>query len=93
MIKLYRSTSLCLTNDTDWQIHVSTNLVYIYCQLHIPIHYKNFYKFWWTEELNHLKDNAIESDKVWKAAGRPRSGPIAYKRNADKMPVQENASP
>jgi len=23
--KLYRSTSLCLTNDTDWQIHVSTN--------------------------------------------------------------------
>jgi len=30
--------------------------------------------------LNHLKDNAIESDKVWKAAGRPRSD----KRNADK---------
>jgi len=28
----YRSTSLCLTNDTDRQIHVSTNFVYIYCQ-------------------------------------------------------------
>jgi len=28
----YRSTSLCLTNDTDWQIHVTANFVYIYCQ-------------------------------------------------------------
>ena len=28
----YRSTSLCLTNDTDWQIHVTVNFVYIYCQ-------------------------------------------------------------
>ena len=25
--KLYRNTSLCLTNDTDWQVHVSTNFL------------------------------------------------------------------
>jgi len=28
MINFNRSTSLCLTNDTDWQVHVSTNFEY-----------------------------------------------------------------
>ena len=40
--------------------------------LHVPLHYKNYYKFWWSEELNCLKDKAIRSDKIWKDAGRPR---------------------
>jgi len=53
-------------------------------ELHVPIRYKNFYKFWWSEELSYLKDKAIESNKLWKNAGRPRSGPIADLRNADK---------
>ena len=42
----------------------------------VPIHRKNFYKFWWSQELDCLKDRAMESDKLWKAAGRPRSGAI-----------------
>jgi len=29
MINFNRSTSLCLTNDTDWQVHVSANFEYI----------------------------------------------------------------
>jgi len=45
---------------------------------------KKYYKFWWSEELNCLKDKAIKSDKMWKEAGRPRSGPIANVRYADK---------
>ena len=45
--------------------------------LHVPPHYKNYYKFWWSEELSCLKDKAIKSDNMWKEAGRPRSGPIA----------------
>jgi len=35
-------------------------------------------------ELNCLKDKTIKYDKMWKAAGRPRSGPIANLRYADK---------
>jgi len=53
-------------------------------EMHVPLRYKNFYKFWWSQELSHLKDKAIESSKLWKNAGRPRSGPIAELRNADK---------
>ena len=34
------------------------------------------YKFWWSEELSCLKENAIQSNEIWKAAGRPRTGPI-----------------
>ena len=49
-------------------------------ELHVPTHYKNYYKFWWSQELNCLKDNAIKSNKNWKEAGRPSSGPIADKR-------------
>jgi len=53
-------------------------------ELHVPAHYKNYYKFWWSQELSCLKDNAIKSNKNWKEAGRPRTGPIADRRNADK---------
>jgi hypothetical protein len=50
----------------------------------VPVYKKNFFKFWWSQELDCLKDRAIESDKLWKAAGRPRSGSIYSTRNADK---------
>ena len=50
----------------------------------VPVRRRNFYKFWWDQELDSLKDNAISSNKVWKSAGRPRSGPLFTKRNSDK---------
>ena len=56
----------------------------ITADLHVPAHYKNYYKFWWSEELSCLKENAIQSNEIWKAAGRRRTGPITDKRNADK---------
>ena len=31
-----------------------------------------------------IKDSVIESDKIWKAAGRPRSGPLYSRRSTDK---------
>ena len=52
--------------------------------LHVPLRYKNYYKFWWSEELSCLKDNAIKSNKMWKDASRPRSSSIADLHNADK---------
>jgi len=39
-------------------------------------------KFWWHEGLSLLKEASIESDKSWKAAGKPRNGPIFDKRQA-----------
>ena len=50
----------------------------------VPMRSKHFFKFWWSQELDCLKDNAIESDKLWKAAGRPRSGPLYSRRSTDK---------
>jgi len=41
---------------------------------------KNFFKFWWDEELDLLKDASVDSNRVWKAAGKPKSGPIFDKR-------------
>ena len=53
-------------------------------ELHVPARYKNYYKFWWSQVLSCLKDNAIKSNNNWKNAERPSTGPIADKRNADK---------
>jgi len=41
---------------------------------YIPRCSKNYFKFWWTEELTALKQAAINTDRLWKAAGKPRSG-------------------
>lgn len=51
----------------------------------IPLRVNNFYKFWWDEELNILKDESISSHRLWLAAGRPRCGPIACSARACKM--------
>ena len=48
-------------------------------ELYIPKHNKNYYKFWWNEELSVLKQAATESDRLWKAAGKPRSGHVYEK--------------
>ena len=52
--------------------------------LYVPRRKNSFYKFWWSQELDCLKSKAIESNKVWQAVGRPRSGPVYTKRNSDK---------
>ena len=43
----------------------------------VPVHYKGFYKFWWDQELDLLKEESIKSHIAWKSAGRPRSGPFS----------------
>jgi len=40
-------------------------------KLFVPTRQKTFYKFWWDEELNALKDASIESNKLWKEADKP----------------------
>ena len=50
----------------------------------VPVCRQNFFKFWWNQELDALKENSIESHKLWVSAGRPRCGPIFMKRNKDR---------
>ena len=51
----------------------------------VPKHTKSFYKFWWDEEMSSLKDDSIDSNKLWKAAGNPRQGPIFDRRQLCRL--------
>ena len=51
----------------------------------VPKHRKNYYKFWWNEELAVLKQASVESDRAWKAIGKPRSGAIFNKRQQCRL--------
>ena len=44
---------------------------------------KDFYKFWWDQELSSLKEQSILSFKRWADAGKPKVGPLfaAMKKN------------
>ena len=68
--------------------HLYDRLVAVLCtsaNLYIPKHTKNFYKFWWSQELDVLKQNAIQSSTVWKNAGKPRGGAIYSQYKKDKL--------
>jgi hypothetical protein len=45
---------------------------------YVPHHRKIFYKFWWDQDMDTLKAASIESNLIWKAAGKPRHGPIFF---------------
>ena len=51
----------------------------------IPKRVKNFYKFWWNQELNELKQSAVSSAKIWKNAGKPKNGPLYLNYRQDKL--------
>ena len=53
--------------------------------LTIPKHQKNFFKFWWNQELSELKSAAITSSKAWKQAGKPKHGQLFQKYKQDKL--------
>ena len=53
-------------------------------QTAVPSCQKNFYKFWWDDSLDELKQKSIASCQIWRAAGRPRSGPISIQYRRDK---------
>ena len=46
---------------------------------------KDFFKFWWNEEINLLKEASVESDKLWKSVGKPRDGPIFASRQSCRL--------
>ena len=46
---------------------------------------QNFYKFWWDEELNLMKEQAIQSFTAWKNIGKPRCGKEFDNMRFDKL--------
>jgi len=87
-----------LLNDLDYavqdngRINISDRIELIYnsvvailadgARLAVPSQSKSFYKYWWDEELDLLKQASIDSNNIWTAAGKPRSGPIFSKRQS-----------
>ena len=46
------------------------------CETCVPLKKKNFYKFWWDEELQLLKQSSIDKHKIWAIHNKPKSGSI-----------------
>ena len=76
------------------------NALHASAQRTVPTRPKNFYKFWWCQELDTLKENSMRDHRIWKDAGRPRSGPIfkayqtsklSYKRRIREYERQETS--
>ena len=85
--------------DCDKEVvdNICNEIINILCQsadLAVPRHKKNFYKFWWNQELDSLKHNSIATCRLWKSSGRPRSGPVSdeYKaaKAAYKLAIRNN---
>ena len=51
----------------------------------IPMRKKNFYKFWWDEELQLMKEQAMLSYTIWKNSGKARSGQEFKDMHTDKL--------
>jgi exonuclease III len=83
-----------LLHNIDVSCDVRLNIDLIYAKLvnvlrdaaklFVPSKNKSFFKFWWDESLDLLKQESIDTARVWKAAAKPRSGPIFHKYQAAK---------
>jgi len=82
--------------DTD-SVVCASNIIYdrlveglcFSANMHIPKHKKNFFKFWWSQELDMFKEKAIASCREWKSAGKPKSGPIFQQYIKDKSSYKQ----
>ena len=89
-LDILQSSLSILTESTIINVldSVYENVVLALCQsanLFVPKHTKDFYKFWWSQELDLLKSNAIASCTEWKNAGKPRGGNIYLQYRHDKL--------
>ena len=90
------SSSRCDEVEADIQLQVDIIYAKIIevlrsaAALYIPNRKRSFYKFWWDESLNLLKQELINSVKIWKACGKPRSGNIFQKYQKDKYEYRKS---
>ena len=67
---------------------VYDSIVNILCsvaEMTVPKRHKQFYKFWWDQELDCLKHDSVVTHKLWKSVGKPRSGVVFNKYRASKL--------
>jgi len=79
----------CFTRD-DIQFTIDCFYRSIVSALHyascvcVPKVKRDFYKFWWDEELTALKQASLDSFKLWSAIGKPRCGSEFYEMQRAK---------
>jgi exonuclease III len=79
------NSDCCLTELINYAYDKLVSSLQYCASMSIPLHYKGFYKFWWDQELDLLKEESIKSHKLWKIAGKPRGGPYFDKYKSDKL--------
>jgi len=42
----------------------------------VPLVQKDFYKYWWDQELSALKEECVTAHEAWKNAGKPNAGEL-----------------
>jgi Reverse transcriptase (RNA-dependent DNA polymerase) len=70
----------CIKTNYDLLVKALTHAA----NIAIPCVSKNFYKFWWDQEITLLKQTAIKSHTQWVLANKPKVGPIYDIRTKDK---------
>lgn len=53
--------------------------------LYVPKCPKNFFKYWWDQELDQLKADSIKTNNIWKEAGKPKHGQIFVNRTNSRF--------
>jgi hypothetical protein len=69
------------------------NAINLSAEAAVPVYRQNFFKFWWKQELDALKENSMESHKLWVSAGRHRFGPIFGNKSRDCHQVDGTVDP
>lgn len=75
---------LCSHLDIERWYSTLTDALLLSSYRTVPCTKSDVYRHWWNESLDLLKQNCINSHNLWLDGGKPRSGPIFLKRNADR---------
>ena len=84
MLDKHEATSVSETTIDSFYNDI-VDMLNHYADCYVPKRSSSFYKFWWSEELDLLKSNAVQTCAAWRSVGRPRSGSIFNQYRADKQ--------
>jgi len=86
-VKQVDSVAHTLTHDdlaalSDEVLNNIVRILALCANRNVPVVKQNFYKHWWNEGLSRLKDESIRTNALWRAAGKPRTGPTFIARQS-----------
>ena len=73
---IIRNISIYLIDKYYAELIKNLNLAAELCVPRYSSSARSAEKHWWTEELEDLKSRSMDAHRLWKEAGRPRTGPI-----------------